>query len=113
VTLDTGRRSIVAQAMLDSRETGERYGCMSRLPNEFGINLPPVPLMVEKKNWHGAPSCVCLLRPINEGYSSPALDLRAFAPWAFRDQPAWRRAADAPVRLPRTNVAVQRRPQWR
>jgi hypothetical protein len=58
-----------------------------------GIIHPFFPFMAEKKTGTAHTSCVCLLRPLKEGYSSLALGLRAFAMWAFRDEPAWRHAA--------------------
>jgi hypothetical protein len=58
-----------------------------------GINHPFFAFMAEKKTGKAHASCVCLLRPLNEGFSSQALGLRAFALWAFRDEPAWRHAA--------------------
>jgi hypothetical protein len=63
------------------------------LPDKFGINHRLFPFMLEKKAGTAHTSCVCLLRPLNEGYSSRALDLRALAMWAFRDEPAGRHAA--------------------
>jgi len=63
------------------------------LPDGIGINHLLFPFMVEKKTGTAHTSCVCLLRPLNEGYSSRALDLRALAMWAFRDEPAGRHAA--------------------
>src|SRR5438132_646863 len=68
-----------------------------------GITHPFFPFMAEKKTGTAHASCVCLLRPPKEGYSSMALGLRAFAMWAFRDERAWRHAAQ------RDGLAVARR----
>src|SRR5262245_27160528 len=74
------------------------------LPNGFGIKHAPFPFMAGKIAGKARTSCACLLRPRNEGYSSPALDLRAPAMGAFRDEPAGRHAA----RRERLAVAPQR-----
>ena len=97
MTLEIGRRSFTAKAKVGAEAGQPRSWRETRmhgaLPVGFGINLPPVPLMVEKKTGTAHISCVCLLRPLDEGYPSRALDLRACAMWAFRDEPAGRHAA--------------------